>query len=131
MPEQAIGVNYPIQRSNDGYFDKTFTTIEHTKTNIINVLSTKKRERLGRPNVGTNLESLLFNPMSEQLRVDIRNEIETAIERFLPYVTIEDLTVSRDEERQVASVELTFTTAFLPDDKQENVQLFFELTEQP
>lgn len=131
MPEEAIGVNYPIQRSNDGYFDKTFTTIEHTKANIINVLSTKKGERIGRPNVGTNLESLLFEPMSQQLETDIRNEIESAIEQFIPYVTITDLAVSRDEERQVASVELTFTTVFLPGDEEENVKLFFELTDQP
>lgn len=130
MPREAIGVNYPIQRSNDGYFDKTFTTIEHTKANIINVLSTKKGERIGRPNIGTNLDSLLFNPMDEQLESDIRNEIESAIDQFLPYVTIEELSVSRDQERQVASVEITFTTVFLPGDKEENVQLFFELTEQ-
>jgi phage baseplate assembly protein W len=131
MARESIGVNYPIQRSNDGYFDKTFTTIEHTKANIINVLSTKRGERIGRPNVGTNLESLLFEPMSQQLEADIRSEIESAIEQFIPYVRITDLAVKRDEEKQVASVELTFTTVFLPGDKEENVQLFFELTDQP
>jgi len=131
MPEDALGVNYPIQRSSDGYFDKTFTTIEHTKANIINVLSTKKGERIARPEFGTRLEELLFEPMSEQLRIDIREEIERAIERFIPYVTITDLVVRRDEERQVATVELTFTTAFLPGDKEENIQLFFELSNQP
>lgn len=127
---EAIGVNYPIQRSNDGYFDKTFTTIEHTKANIVNVLSTKRGERIGRPDFGTRLDTLLFNTLDEQLRSDIRAEIEEAIERFLPYVTIEDLVVQRDPDRSVASVDLTFTTVFLPGDKKENVQVFFELTEQ-
>mgnify|MGYP000476945379 CR=1 FL=1 len=131
MAEDALGANYPIQRSSDGYFDKTFTTIEHTKANIINVLSTKKGERIARPEFGTRLEELLFEPMSEQLRVDIRQEIERAIERFLPYVTITELDVRRDEERQVAFVNLTFTTAFLPGEEEENVQLFFELSNQP
>lgn len=130
MAEDALGVNYPIQRSSDGYFDKTFTTIEHTKANIINVLSTKKGERIARPEFGTRLEEILFEPMSEQLRIDIREEIERAIERFIPYVTITDLVVRRDEERQVATVELTFTTAFLPGDEEENIQLFFELSNQ-
>lgn len=131
MPEQSLGVNYPIQRSSDGYFDKTFTTIEHTKANIINVLSTKRGERIARPDFGTRLEELLFEPMSEQLRIDIRKEIEQAVERFLSYVTITELEVRRDEERQVAVVNLTFTTAFIPSEKEENVQLFFELSNQP
>lgn len=128
--KKAIGLNYPIKRSDDGYFDKTFTTIEHTKANIINVLSTKKGERIGRPEFGTNLESLLFNELDEKLEADIRSEIETNIERFLPYVTIENLVVSRNPEKNLASVELSFTTVFLPGKKQENVQVFFELTEQ-
>lgn len=129
--EQALGVNYPIQRSEDGYFDKTFTTVEHTKANLINVLSTKKGERIGRPQFGTNLEELLFEPMSEQLRVDIRSEIETAIEEFVPYVEITSLDVRRDEDKRLASVELEFTTPFLPGDREENIQLFFELSDQP
>lgn len=131
MPEQSLGLNYPIQRSNDGYFDKTFTTIEHTKANIINVLSTKRGERIARPDFGTKLEELLFEPMTEQLRIDIREEIERSVERFLSYVTITELEVRRDEDRQVAVVNLTFTTAFLPGEKEENVQLFFELSNQP
>ena len=45
-------------------------------------------------------------------------------------MTIEDLVVQRDPDRSVASVDLTFTTVFLPGDKKENVQVFFELTEQ-
>lgn len=131
MPEPALGVNYPIQRSGDGYFDKTFTTVEHTRANLINVLSTKKGERIGRPEFGTELETLLFEPMTEQLRVDIRSEIEGAVERFLPYVEIRNLTVSRDEDRRLASVEIDFTTPFLPGEREENVQLFFELSDQP
>lgn len=129
--EKALGVNYPIRRSEDGYFDKTFTTVEHTKANIINVLSTKKGERIGRPEFGTDLEELLFEPMTEQLRVDIRSEIETAIERFVSYVEITSLDVRRDENKRLASVEIEFTTPFLPSDREENVQLFFELSDQP
>lgn len=129
--EKALGVNYPIRRSEDGYFDKTFTTVEHTKANIINVLSTKKGERIARPEFGTDLEELLFEPMTEQLRVDIRSEIETAIERFVSYVEITSLDVRRDENKRLASVEIEFTTPFLPSDREENVQLFFELSDQP
>jgi len=128
MAESALGVNYPIQRSSDGYFDKTFTTIEHTKANLVNVLSTKKGERIGRPEFGTNLETLLFEPLSEQLRDEIRQEIEGAVERFLPYVEIKNLNVQRNEDQRVALVDIDFTTPFVPGDRQENIELFFELS---
>lgn len=129
--QKSLGVNYPIQRSNDGYFDRTFTTLEHTKANIINVLSTKQGERLARPEFGTNLEELLFEPMSQQLEEDIRQEINSAINRSLPYVEVKTLNVRRDDERKLASVDIDFTTPFLPKEKEENVELFFELSDQP
>lgn len=129
--QRSLGANYPLQQSNDGYFDKTYTTLEHTRANIINVLSTKKGERLARPEFGTNLEELLFEPMSQQLESDIREEINSAVNRSLPYVTIENLAVSRDEDKKVASVEIEFTTPFLPKEQEENLELYFELSDQP
>jgi phage baseplate assembly protein W len=129
--QKSLGVNYPIQRSSDGYFDRTFTTLEHTKANIINVLSTKQGERLARPEFGTNLEELLFEPMSQQLEEDIRREINSAINRSLPYVEVKALNVRRDDEKKLASVDIDFTTPFLPKEKEENVELFFELSDQP
>lgn len=129
--QKSLGVNYPIQRSSDGYFDRTFTTLEHTKANIINVLSTKKGERLARPEFGTNLEQLLFEPMNQQLEEDIRQEINSAIDRFVPYVDIKNLSVSRDEQKKIAAVKMDFTTPFLPKDRDENIELFFEFSNQP
>lgn len=128
--QKSLGQNYPLQQSNDGYFDKTYTTLEHTRANIINVLSTKKGERIARPEFGTNLEELLFEPMNQQLESDIRDEINSAISRSLPYVDIQDLAVSRDEEKKVAAVEIEFTTPFLPKEREENIELFFELSDQ-
>jgi phage baseplate assembly protein W len=130
MDNKAIGINYPIQRSSDGYFDKTYTTIEHTKSNIINVLSTKQGERIGRPQFGTNLEELLFEPMSERLEANIRQEINSAIERSLPYVNVLNLNVRRDENRKLAAVEIDFTTPFVSGEKNENIEIFFELSDQ-
>ena len=129
--KKAIGVGYPIQRSSNGYFDKTFTTVEHTKSNIINVLSTKQGERIGRPEFGTNLEELLFEPMTEQLEADIRQEINSAVQRSLPYVEIVSLNVGRNEQKRIAKVDIDFTTPFVPGEKEENVEIFFELSDQP
>lgn len=131
MANGSLGVNYPIRRSNDGYFDQTETTVEHTKANLINVLSTRQGERIFRPGLGSRLEDLLFEPLSQQLEVDIEQEINRVVNAHLPYVTIENIQVSRDDDEGVAVVNLSFSTFFLPDDEEENVEIFFELSEQP
>ena len=130
MPEPALGVNYPIRRSEDGYFDKTFTTVEHVKANLINVLSTSRGERVMRPDFGTRLEEFLFEPMTPQTEAEIQGEIEDVAERFLPYVTIESIEINQFEEEGVVRLEVRFSTFFLPDDEEENVEIFFELSEQ-
>lgn len=129
--DEALGVNYPIRRSNDGFFDQTFTTIEHTKANLINVLSTRQGERIFRPDFGSRLDDLLFEPMNEQLEVDIEQEINRVVNEHLPYVTIESIQVSRDDSEGIAVIELRFSTFFLPDNEEENVEIFFELSDQP
>lgn len=127
----SIGVNYPIRRSEDGYFDKTSTTVEHVKANLINVLSTSRGERVLRPDFGTRLEEFLFEPMTPQTEAEIQTEIESVVEEFLPYVTIEDIGVDQFEEDGVVRLEVRFSTFFLPDEEEENVEIFFELSDQP
>jgi len=127
----ALGVNFPIRRSNDGFFDQTFTTIEHTKANLVNVLSTRQGERIFRPEFGSRLDNLLFEPMSQQLEVDIEQEINRVVQTHLPYVEIENIKVSRADDRGLAVINLRFTTFFLPDNEKENVEIFFELSDQP
>lgn len=129
--ESALGVNYPIRRSEDGFFDKTFTTVEHVKANLINVLSTSRGERVMRPDFGTRLEEFLFEPMTPQTEAELQSEIESVVDRFLPYVTVEDILVDQFEEDGVVRLEVRFSTFFIPDDEDENVEIFFELSDQP
>ena len=58
--DYAIGISLPIQIGNTA-FNQTFTTNEQIKSNVKNLLLTKKGERVMQPNFGSGLQELLFD----------------------------------------------------------------------
>ena len=58
--DYAIGITLPIQNGNGGYFNQSFITSEQIKSNIKNLLLTKKYERVMQPELGSGLQDLLF-----------------------------------------------------------------------
>ncbi len=57
--DYAIGITLPLQIGNTA-FNQSFKTIDQVKTNIKNLLLTKKRERVMQPNLGSGLQELLL-----------------------------------------------------------------------
>jgi hypothetical protein len=73
----AIGVVLPIQIGNTG-FNQSYTTAVQTKSNIKNLLLTKKYERLMQPNLGSDLQKVLFEMNDDSLEEKIENELKDA-----------------------------------------------------
>jgi len=128
LEDVSIGLNFPIQRSDDGYFDKTFTSLEQVKANLVNLLATRKGERIMRPEFGTNLETLLFEQMTGDIETEITSEIETAVDQFLPQVNIEEVEIQENLEENAIAVNVTFNTVFTFGDKEENIRIWFRNT---
>jgi phage baseplate assembly protein W len=95
--DYAIGITLPIQIGNTA-FNQSFTTIEQTKSNIKNLLLTKKYERIMQPNLGSGLQELLFEPNDDDLAEKIENTINSSMETWLPFVTIEDISIEQTNE---------------------------------
>ena len=95
--DYAIGITLPIQIGNTA-FNQSFTTIEQTKSNIKNLLLTKKYERLMQPNLGSGMQELLFEMNDEDLAQKIEDTINSSIETWLPFVTIEDISIEQTNE---------------------------------
>jgi len=55
---------------------------------IWNLISTKKMERLFLPEFGVNLEGLLFEPMSEDIALQIYSRVFSGINRWDPRVVL-------------------------------------------
>lgn len=95
----GIGLRLPIERGNKSYFDLNYTTIEQAKTNLRNLLQTKKGERLIHTDFGTDLHFLLFEPINEDTFSDkVFDAIDSAIKKWLPYIVIENIDVDLSDE---------------------------------
>ena len=90
-----IGIDLPFRKSNgsEGWFASTTTTIEAVKNNIKNLLSTHKGERYMQPNMGLNLRKFLFEQFTDELRLQIENDILDTFNFWLPFVQVKDLQI--------------------------------------
>ena len=89
----AVGITLPIQKGETGYFRQSFQTFDQIKSNIKNLLLTKKGERVFQPDFGSGIHDLLFNPATERFAEAVENTINEALEKWLPYVIVEDIDV--------------------------------------
>ena len=59
-PDVFIGVSLPLEYGKQGFFNKTKTFLEQTKSNVKNLLLTIRGERLGNPTFGSDLMRTSF-----------------------------------------------------------------------
>lgn len=85
---EPIGIKVPIQMGKTGFFDQTFTSLEEAKANMMNLLLTRKGERVMHPDFGTDIYGLLFSQITRDLDTKIENQIRDAVETWLPYVSL-------------------------------------------
>ena len=110
----AVGITLPIQRGEDGYFRQSFRTFDQIRSNLKNLLLTKKGERIFQPEFGSGLHDLLFNPATEKFEEDLENTINDAIAQWLPYIVVEDINIDISKEQtdnNQAKVSLKFKQA--------------------
>ena len=96
----ALGLKLPFTSERGVIFEQSFTTKEQLKTNMLNLLLTRKGERLMHPDFGTNLYDTIFEPNIESTRDTIKQLIESAVEKWLPYVRLNEINVSIQLEGQ-------------------------------
>ena len=94
----AVGITLPIQRGEDGYFRQSFRTFDQVRSNLKNLLLTKKGERIFQPTFGSGLHDLLFNPTTEKFEEDLENTINDAVAQWLPYIIVEDINIDISKE---------------------------------
>jgi hypothetical protein len=75
---------------------------------IRNILSTKKYEKLFNPSFGTNIDSLLFEPISTITSSALQQEISNAIRNYEPRAILKTVIVSPKEDKNLYEVSLTF-----------------------
>ena len=93
----AIGITLPLQFG-ENTFEQAFLTKDQVKSNIKNLLLTKKGERIIQPEFGSGLQSLLFEQNVDDLEGRIEDTINESLEQWLPYVTADEIDIESTDE---------------------------------
>jgi phage baseplate assembly protein W len=115
-PDTFIGLKLPMGYSDTGYFKQTKTTLQQAKYNIINLIKTIPGERLGQPAFGSQLHSILFEPMNEDFSDILETSIRESLAKWLPYINIKNIEIQMpDYNINRVNISIDFGLSFEPD----------------
>ena len=113
----SINMKFPLKSVKRGFFEGNTDTLAAVRENIKTLLLTTKGERVMHNNLGTNipvLQGQLFEPISrEETFENMRLEIETAIQTYLPYIRILNIKmVTQEQEPTLGNNKIRINMAY-------------------
>ena len=99
----GVGIKLPFNRKN--IFTLDFTTKDHAKSKLINLLLTDQGERVFQPLFGVGLRRLLFEQEidSETLRERINNQAQI----YIPEISVDNIQVKPEGNQVYLTVNYT------------------------
>lgn len=87
---KILGISINETSNSNGAFAVNFTTINQAKSNLQNLILTKKGERLMQPEFGCDIWKILFEPIIEgDIESKIEESILNAVNTWLAYLNID------------------------------------------
>lgn len=106
----AINIRFPFQESsNGGIFKFTNTTPEKVRTNLIALLTMKRKQRPMHNDLYSPLYDFLFEPWDEISADKLRTALFDKITTFIPEITTEDIIFSFDEDTNVLTTKIVYS----------------------
>jgi len=101
-----------------GPFAVNYTTLTQAKYNLVNLILTKKGERMGQPELGCDIWRILFEPIIDgDIDSRVESTIMEAVAQWLPYIQINQIYLeytNEDIDRNGFTVEIDFSLANNP-----------------
>lgn len=95
---KVLGVSINETSTSNGAFAVNFTSINQAKSNLQNLILTKKGERLMQPEFGCDIWKIIFEPIVEgDIESKIEQSILDAVNIWLPYLNIDTILFDYDE----------------------------------
>ena len=96
---QKYGIKYPFtSENNEGtYIDLNNTLGEGVKSQVLHVIFTPKGQKLRDPDFGTNLIKYIFGPSDSLALNDVKTEITSQINKYVPSVEFRDISLYNSE----------------------------------
>ena len=100
----TVGVAFPLNETN--MFSGTPTTKEQVKTNLLNLLLTKRGERVNHPDFGVALQDYLFE---NEINKDVLfEEIFNQVQYYIPEITLIDTNIELIPDEHTLIIKLVY-----------------------
>jgi phage baseplate assembly protein W len=91
---QAIGITLPLQLGNTGYFEQSFDTLTQVKSNFINLILTRRGERVHQPEFGCCIHNYLFEQLTPENIEAAQECVTSAVEQWMPFLELVQFTLN-------------------------------------
>jgi phage baseplate assembly protein W len=102
----VIGVSLPFNAK--GVFNKTYSTKDQIKSNLINLLLTDKGERIMNPEFGADLRRSLFDNITQSNIDLLQIKIIDAINIFIPEIELINIVVEPNIDYNTLTVTIDY-----------------------
>lgn len=85
---KGIGITLPLTLGNTGYFEQSFDTLSQVKSNFINLILTRKGERVHQPEFGCDIHEYLFEQLTPENIEGARQSVINAVQQWMPFLEL-------------------------------------------
>ena len=118
----AVGVRLHFNRRR--VFTLDYTTKEHARSKLINVLISSPGERLNQPLFGAGLKNRLFEQQTEIAGDTLRNYVTPQVEQYVPEIELKNVFL-KDGGIQGHKLFVTVNYSLVYNDEDDSVTLSF------
>ena len=111
--DARFGLKFPLEYHVDkgGFFPTSKTLKEQASSNLKNLLLTVKGERVGQPDFGCEITSILFEQITDGNTDFLKEDISAKIEEFFPNIILTSLNVSQNVDFNSLIVDINYQVA--------------------
>jgi phage baseplate assembly protein W len=102
----VIGVSLPFNAP--GVFNKTYSTKDQIKSNLINLLLTDKGERIMNPEFGADLRRSLFDNITDSNIELLKLKIVDAINIFIPEIELGTVDIMANPDYNTLDITINY-----------------------
>jgi phage baseplate assembly protein W len=121
-----LGLTLPIQNGSGGFFAQTTYTLEQVKTNIINLLNTRKGERRMQPTFGHSLNKFVFDQNDATLPQRVKQSLTNDINYWVPVANIDNIEIKVLKKEDVDIYRLYINLTISVNNDQASIEMFLE-----
>jgi phage baseplate assembly protein W len=105
----SISIKFPFKETQQGgVFMPNNTTLEAIQTNLIALLTMKRRNRVMHNNLFSPLWDYIFEPWDDISSTTLKSELIEKISEYIPEVEVSEVLFNFDEEKNLLEVKLVY-----------------------